>query len=151
MFKERETKITRPKHSNKIIDNNCDEYYELNLTEKDSLFTLLIVLINPTLVLIDHGHFQYNCISLGLMQLAIYFLLKSESIKLKWLTCASILFCMALNYKQMELYHALPFFFYLLGLSLFKSKSFNQGYDPNLRNKLNYSLISYLFLYFQHL
>ena len=28
---------------------------------------------------------------------------------------ASILFVAALNYKQMELYHALPFFFYLLG------------------------------------
>ena len=27
---------------------------------------------------------------------------------------ASVLFVLALNYKQMELYHALPFFFYLL-------------------------------------
>lgn len=27
----------------------------------------------------------------------------------------SILFCLALNYKQMSLYHAPPFFFYLLG------------------------------------
>ena len=31
---------------------------------------------------------------------------------------ASLLFVLALNYKQMELYHALPFFCYLLGLSL---------------------------------
>jgi len=29
----------------------------------------------------------------------------------------SILFCLAINYKQMELYHALPFFFYLLAKS----------------------------------
>jgi alpha-1,3-glucosyltransferase len=31
----------------------------------------------------------------------------------------SVFFVMALSYKQMELYHALPFFFYLLGKSLF--------------------------------
>ena len=29
----------------------------------------------------------------------------------------SIFFCLALNYKQMELYHALPFFFFLLAKS----------------------------------
>ncbi len=120
-------KANRPKSDEKKIDNNSDAYYELSSIESDSLFTLLIVLINPTIVLIDHGHFQYNCICLGLTQLAVYFLLKSESVKLKWLTCASILFCMALNYKQMELYHALPFFFYLLGLSLFKSDNYAQG------------------------
>lgn len=31
---------------------------------------------------------------------------------------ASIAFCCSLNYKQMSLYHAAPFFFYYLGLSL---------------------------------
>ena len=34
-----------------------------------------------------------------------------------WDVIGSIAFSMALNYKQMELYHALPFFFYLLGKS----------------------------------
>ena len=32
-------------------------------------------------------------------------------------------FVLALSYKQMELYHALPFFFYLLGLCLRKEKT----------------------------
>ena len=29
------------------------------------LACLAVVLINPALIIIDHGHFQYNCISLG--------------------------------------------------------------------------------------
>ena len=127
-------KIVYKKATDKIVDSNSDAYYNLSTTDYDSLLTLVLVLINPTIVLIDHGHFQYNCISLGLTQLAVYFLLNTSanqrnqsSIKLKWLICASALFCMALNYKQMELYHALPFFFYLLGLSLFKSESWTQG------------------------
>jgi len=36
------------------------------------------------------------------------------SLCLKADVLGSVLFCLALNYKQMELYHAFPFFFYLL-------------------------------------
>lgn len=32
-----------------------------------------------------------------------------------WDLLGSMAFCLALNYKQMELYHSLPFFCYLLG------------------------------------
>ena len=127
LFKTSNEKSNKKK-TGKEIDNNSDAYYELNIVERDSLFTLLLVLLNPTIVLIDHGHFQYNCISLGLTQLSAYFLLRNDSIKLKCLSLSSIFFCLALNYKQMELYHALPFFFYLLGLSLFRSDSYKQGY-----------------------
>ena len=35
-----------------------------------------------------------------------------------WHSIGSFMFVCALNYKQMELYHAFPFFFYLLGISL---------------------------------
>jgi alpha-1,3-glucosyltransferase len=63
----------------------------------------------PGLILIDNGHFQYNNISLGLFILASAFVLKGREL------LASICFVLALSYKQMELYHALPFFFYLLG------------------------------------
>lgn len=72
-----------------------------------SLSTLL-ALFYPGIILIDHGHFQYNSISLGFLILATTFLLKENNL------LATVLFCLALNYKQMELYHALPFFFYLL-------------------------------------
>ena len=38
---------------------------------------------------------------------------------IKIFTVASVLFMLAVSYKQMELYHALPFFFYLLGKCAF--------------------------------
>merc|ERR1712102_80448 len=63
-------------------------------------------------MLIDNGHFQYNNVSLGLFVLAVALLARNMTV------LGSISFCLALNYKQMELYHALPFFFYLLGLSI---------------------------------
>merc|ERR1719341_1597466 len=64
----------------------------------------------PPLILIDHGHFQYNSASLGLFLMAVAALMRGRDLT------GSSLFVLALNYKQMELYHALPFFFYLLGL-----------------------------------
>ncbi|XP_062920181.1 dolichyl pyrophosphate Man9GlcNAc2 alpha-1,3-glucosyltransferase isoform X1 [Mobula hypostoma] len=73
---------------------------------------LLCALLYPGLLLIDHGHFQYNCISLGLALWGLLGLLKGRVL------LGSMAFCLALNYKQMELYHALPFFCYLLGSCL---------------------------------
>lgn len=69
-----------------------------------------LILAYPGLILIDHGHFQYNCISLGLTLWAIVFLSRKQEI------LGAACFSLALNYKQMELYHAFPFFFYLAGL-----------------------------------
>ena len=34
---------------------------------------------------------------------------------LGWDVLGALAFCLALSYKQMELYHSLPFFCYLLG------------------------------------
>ncbi len=77
---------------------------------KHSALTLALITVYPGLILIDNGHFQYNNISLGLFVAAVAFLAR------KSVNLGSVFFCLALNYKQMELYHALPFFFYLLGL-----------------------------------
>ena len=63
---------------------------------------------HPGLTLIDYGHFQYNCVSLGLALWSVAFLSRGRNIM------AAIAFSAALNFKQMELYHALPIFFYLL-------------------------------------
>jgi len=68
-----------------------------------------LTLIYPGLILIDHGHFQYNGISLGLTVAAVAAIGKGRDL------VASVLFCLSINYKQMGLYHALPFFCYLLG------------------------------------
>lgn len=72
-----------------------------------SLATIL-GLLYPGIILIDHGHFQYNCVSLG------FFVFATSFVLLEYNILASVFFCAALNYKQMELYHALPFFMYML-------------------------------------
>lgn len=69
---------------------------------------VMIALMYPGQMLIDNGHFQYNNISLGLAALAICCVLRRKYF------AAAIFFSLALNYKQMELYHSLPFFAFLL-------------------------------------
>lgn len=77
--------------------------------EKNLKHHLLVLLaIYPGQILIDNGHFQYNNISLGFLALAVAALLCNRNY------IAAFTFTLALNYKQMELYHALPFFAYLL-------------------------------------
>ena len=80
------------------------------LKPENNIWSLATFMLYPGLILIDNGHFQYNNISLGLFTLAVALILQNREL------CASVAFVLALNYKQMELYHALPFFFYLLGL-----------------------------------
>lgn len=83
----------------------------------------LLALIYPGIILIDHGHFQYNCVSLGLFVYAVTAISQDKHVT------ASVMFCLALMYKQMELYHALPFFFYLSGVcfSIFNKQGFLQS------------------------
>ncbi|XP_012662643.1 dolichyl pyrophosphate Man9GlcNAc2 alpha-1,3-glucosyltransferase [Otolemur garnettii] len=71
----------------------------------------LCILLYPGLILIDYGHFQnmYNSVSLGF---ALWGVL---GVSCDWDLLGSLAFCLAINYKQMELYHSLPFFCFLLG------------------------------------
>lgn len=69
---------------------------------------LLQLLTVPAFVLIDHGHFQYNGVSLGLVLWAAYCCLASRPL------AACVAFSLALNFKQMCLYLAPAFFCYLL-------------------------------------
>lgn len=84
-----------------------NEFNIFKFTRRDVV--ILIAMIYPGLILIDHGHFQYNCISLGFFIAAVALIMQDSFV------LGSVLFVLALNYKQMELYHALPFFFYILG------------------------------------
>ncbi|WOK93716.1 putative dolichyl pyrophosphate Man9GlcNAc2 alpha-1,3-glucosyltransferase [Canna indica] len=80
--------------------------------ERSAPWLLAMILLNPCLILIDHGHFQYNCISLGLTLGAIAAVLSRNDF------AASILFSLAINHKQMSLYFAPAFFSHLLGKCL---------------------------------
>ncbi|XP_017075637.2 LOW QUALITY PROTEIN: probable dolichyl pyrophosphate Man9GlcNAc2 alpha-1,3-glucosyltransferase [Drosophila eugracilis] len=75
----------------------------------DKLFLFTIIATYPGQILIDNGHFQYNNISLGFAAVAIGAILGRR------FYLASFFFTLALNYKQMELYHSLPFFVFLFG------------------------------------
>jgi hypothetical protein len=81
------------------------------------VWTLAALLLNPANIIVDHGHFQYNCISLGCALAA------AAAICQGWHVLGSIFFCAALNHKQMSLYYAPAFFAHLLG-RCFQARSF---------------------------
>jgi alpha-1,3-glucosyltransferase len=83
-------------------------------TPNSQTYALAAVLLQPALIVIDHGHFQYNGVSLGLT-IAAAALIAAEPHTVFRHVVASVLFTLALNYKQMSLYYALPFFAVLLG------------------------------------
>lgn len=67
------------------------------------------LLFAPALILVDHGHFQYNAVSLGLTLWASHLAMGGG----RPLACC-VAFSLALNFKQMSLYLAPAFFCYLL-------------------------------------
>jgi len=97
---------------------------------------ILGVLIQPSLVIIDHGHFQYNSVCLGLALGSFHYMTlddkeydKGYNNTLGKTDCVgfnaiigSVLFCLALNWKQMVLYYSPAVFAYLLG-KCFRSNS----------------------------
>ncbi|KNC34251.1 putative dolichyl pyrophosphate Man9GlcNAc2 alpha-1,3-glucosyltransferase [Lucilia cuprina] len=91
------------------------------ISSENLLPTFVLLVLYPGQVLIDNGHFQYNNISLGLFMYSVACIIQNRH---NW---ASFFFTLSINYKQMELYHALPIFVYLL------KSSFSQKSD-NLEN-----------------
>ncbi|GAB4815387.1 hypothetical protein N2152v2_002433 [Parachlorella kessleri] len=83
----------------------------------ERLGILALMVLNPALIVIDHGHFQYNGISLGLAAGAAAAIASGHP------ALGSILYCLSLNHKQMGLYYAPAFFMYLLASS-FQNPSF---------------------------
>ena len=79
-----------------------------NLYEWGMLLFYLTCTLSPCLVLIDHGHFQYNGVCIGLALMGALCLVEGKDI------LGSIFFCLSLNFKQMALYYAPVFFFSLL-------------------------------------
>ncbi len=70
---------------------------------------MFVFLLKPDIILIDHGHFQYNSLILGLILGAFYCLLTK-----KYYSCC-VLFTIAIHSKQMAVYYALAFFAGLIG------------------------------------
>lgn len=74
---------------------------------------LTAFLMQPATILIDHVHFQYNTVMLGLVLASMSSLLAERFL---W---AAVFFVAALGFKQMALYYAFPVFAYLLGSCVF--------------------------------
>jgi alpha-1,3-glucosyltransferase len=83
------------------------------------LTALLAVLLNPAALLIDHGHFQYNCISLGLAASAAAVAARGDHTRSALPgVLSSILFTAAVHHKQMAAYYAPAFLGHLAGRAL---------------------------------
>lgn len=79
----------------------------------EASIALVAILMQPALMLIDHAHFQYNAVMLGLFLASISSLVASRFL---W---SCVFFVAALGYKQMALYYAPAIFAHLLGACLF--------------------------------
>lgn len=76
------------------------------------IVVITLVLFQPPLVLIDHGHFQYNSVMLGFFLFSIIDLFKGN------LILASIWFMSSVLFKQMALHYS-PFIFFFILSRLF--------------------------------
>jgi alpha-1,3-glucosyltransferase len=92
-------------------------WYSTFAGDRKSLWAALIGLVQPAILLIDHGHFQYNTVALGLSIWSFRYMTlpRSDFQSCIW---GGFLFTLALNFKQMTLYYAPVVFFYLLGRCL---------------------------------
>jgi alpha-1,3-glucosyltransferase len=86
--------------------------HQLSPTPITARALFLSAMTQPAILLMDHGHFQYNTTSLGLLLWSIYYMTRPD-----FANCivASVSFCGALLIKQMNLYYAPVVFAFLLG------------------------------------
>ncbi|TFK40795.1 glucosyltransferase [Crucibulum laeve] len=78
---------------------------------------LLTLLLQPALLLIDFGHFQYNSVMLGFTLLAINFFATGQDL------IGAFFFVLSLGFKQMALYYAPAIGSYLLAKCLYLGPS----------------------------
>ena len=76
------------------------------------LWVFALTMAQPAILLIDHGHFQYNTVALGLSITSFSYMVQPD---FRNCIIGSIYFCLALNFKQMTLYYSPAVFCYLLG------------------------------------
>eukprot|EP01060_Flectonema_neradi_P002020 TRINITY_DN11220_c0_g1_i1.p1 TRINITY_DN11220_c0_g1~~TRINITY_DN11220_c0_g1_i1.p1 ORF type:complete len:503 (+),score=73.86 TRINITY_DN11220_c0_g1_i1:65-1573(+) len=73
---------------------------------------LTLLWLHPCLLLIDHGHFQYNSVSIGLALFAVGAMARHRYL------LASVFFTSSFLFKQIALYYAPAFFFGILALCM---------------------------------
>ena len=78
---------------------------------------LFLILANPLMIIIDHGHFQFNNIMHGLFIISVLFLYSENFI------LAIIFLSLCVNFKQMGLYYAIVFPLYVIKNLFFENKN----------------------------
>lgn len=89
---------------------------KFNLSRMDQIIISLLTINQAHLVLIDHGHFQFNSVMLGFFIYAMIELINSSYV------IASVWFIGCINFKQMGLYYSTFIFVFILS----QLKSFGQ-------------------------
>lgn len=79
----------------------------------DAAIALTAILMQPSIILIDHVHFQYNTVMLGFVVACMSSIMAG---RFMW---SCVFFVAALGFKQMALYYAPAIFAYLLGVCIF--------------------------------
>ncbi|KAG2533124.1 hypothetical protein JM16_000139 [Phytophthora kernoviae] len=77
---------------------------------------VMLVLLQPAVLLIDHGHFQYNNVCLGFTAMGVALILQGHEF------LGSVCYCLALNFKQMALYYAPAFGVFLLARCIYRKQ-----------------------------
>ncbi|KAJ2356859.1 Glucosyltransferase-like protein [Coemansia erecta] len=88
------------------------------------------VLLQPCLILVDHGHFQYNAVMLGFLVWSVYFAAQESYVAM------AVAFCCSFMFKQMGLYYAPAVFAFLL------AKCFQPGHGITLFVKLGAAVLA---------
>jgi alpha-1,3-glucosyltransferase len=115
--------------NNGNIDGKRRKHKSITTTNKHSSSLSLVIaaavmLFSPCLILIDHGHFQYNSIGLGAAAGAAIAITIGG-----WDHLGAVLYCVSLNHKQMNLYFAPAFFAFLLGKCIHNHNNNNNSSD----------------------
>lgn len=84
-----------------------------NMNSWEASIALTAILMQPATILIDHGHFQYNTVMLGLVVASISSMLAGRTL---W---SCLFFVGALGFKQMALFYAPAVAAYLAGACIF--------------------------------
>ncbi|ODV87642.1 glycosyltransferase family 57 protein [[Candida] arabinofermentans NRRL YB-2248] len=119
-------------------------YYN-NASSIDQTIIAAAILFQPALIIIDHGHFQYNCVMLGLTLLSVVNLLYNKY------ALASIFFVLSLCFKQMALYYAPVIFCYMLSVCIWPLRvNFNLLRLISIGSSviITFSIILFPFVYF---
>ena len=74
--------------------------------------TLMVLILNPALIFVDHAHFQYNSVAIGFLLWSIFFVQTGRPYR------AAILYTTSFLFKQTLLYFSPIFFAYMLGEAL---------------------------------